>query len=38
MYPTLWCSAFIVIMADYLMPETQQPTIVISLIIYSNHG
>ena len=30
----LWCPAS-VIMADFIMPETQQPTIVIILIIYS---
>ena len=31
----LWCPALKVIMADFVMPETQQPIIVIILIIYS---
>ena len=30
----LWCPAFS-IMVDFIMPETQQPIIVIILIIYS---
>ena len=32
----LWCHHS-VIKADFLMPETQQPIIVIILIIYSSH-
>ena len=32
----LWCPTFI-IMADFLMPETQQPIMVTILIIYSSY-
>ena len=31
----LWCPAYSVIMANFIMPETHQPIIVIILIIYS---
>ena len=34
---SLWLLLYSVIMADFIMPETQQPIIVIILIIYSSY-